>query len=105
RGKYPLVRDDDGPAHSPRPSPGLRPSSPGGRGQFWLALLHCGSPCDLAGRSFNVSLSLKNELPRFSKADGAFHEMERLGVGLLGLGTVGAGVARLLHDARERIAR
>src|SRR5437870_5462497 len=33
RGKLPLVRDyDDGPAHSPRPSPGLRPPSPGGSG-------------------------------------------------------------------------
>src|SRR3954464_16077208 len=31
--------------------------------------------------------------------------MERLGVGLLGLGTVGSGVARLLHEQAERIAR
>jgi homoserine dehydrogenase len=31
--------------------------------------------------------------------------MERLGVGLLGLGTVGSGVARLLDEQGERIAR
>jgi homoserine dehydrogenase len=31
--------------------------------------------------------------------------MERLAVGLLGLGTVGSGVARLLDEASERIAR
>ena len=31
--------------------------------------------------------------------------MERMGVGLLGLGTVGAGVARLLDEAGDRIAR
>ena len=31
--------------------------------------------------------------------------MERIGVGLLGLGTVGAGVARLLEQGAERIAR
>jgi homoserine dehydrogenase len=31
--------------------------------------------------------------------------MERVGVGLLGLGTVGSGVARLLHEASQRIAR
>src|SRR5262245_17946438 len=31
--------------------------------------------------------------------------MERVAVGLLGLGTVGAGVARLLDEAAERIAR
>src|SRR3954452_589861 len=30
--------------------------------------------------------------------------MERLGVGVLGLGTVGSGVARLLHEQAERIA-
>src|SRR5438876_941918 len=31
--------------------------------------------------------------------------MERVGVGLLGLGTVGSGVARLLDEQGERIAR
>src|SRR4051812_46035909 len=31
--------------------------------------------------------------------------MERLGVGLLGLGTVGSGVARLLEGAGDRLAR
>jgi homoserine dehydrogenase len=31
--------------------------------------------------------------------------MARVAVGLLGLGTVGTGVARLLHDGRDRIAR
>ena len=31
--------------------------------------------------------------------------MERIAVGLLGLGTVGGGVASLLHDAKDRIAR
>ncbi|HWE36210.1 MAG TPA: homoserine dehydrogenase [Isosphaeraceae bacterium] len=30
--------------------------------------------------------------------------MERVGLGLLGLGTVGTGVARLLHDAADRLA-
>lgn len=31
--------------------------------------------------------------------------MERVAIGLLGLGTVGSGVARLLHEAGDRIAR
>src|SRR4051794_22297790 len=31
--------------------------------------------------------------------------MDRVGIGLLGLGTVGSGVAKLLDEARDRIAR
>jgi homoserine dehydrogenase len=40
-----------------------------------------------------------------SCGDGNGDRMKRLGVGLLGLGTVGMGVARLLDEQSERIAR
>src|SRR5437899_282443 len=49
----------------------------------------------LAGRS------VRGEARRNGDGGG----MERVGVGVLGLGTVGSGVARLLDEQGERIAR
>ncbi len=54
-------------------------------------------------RRLAVEVGLTPNLARRGAAEGVL--MERVAVGLLGLGTVGSGVARLLVDQADRIAR